>query len=58
MCGLYNNIHADDLTANGIVQPNAEDFVYAYSGSSCRERIDIVDPCDTQTELVCNPGPF
>lgn len=51
MCGKYNKIHADDLEADGIVQPQPQDFVYAYSGS-CRERVSIEDPCDTQTELV------
>lgn len=51
MCGKYNNIYADDLEADGVVQPQPQDFVYAYSGS-CRERVSIEDPCDTQTELV------
>jgi len=51
MCGKYNKIYSDDLEADGIVQPQPQDFVYAYA-DTCREKVTIEDPCDTQTELV------
>ena len=53
MCGRYNKISSDDMDADGVVQPNPQDFTYFYAEPECREIVVYEDLCQYQPQLVC-----
>ena len=52
MCGRYNKISSDDMDADGVVQPNPQDFTYFYAEPECREIVVYEDLCQYQPQLV------